>query len=162
MLHYFSNLKISSKIWILVSLLFISMIGANAYQLYDRKAELLKEKGLKTRHLVEAAFSLLGHFQGLEKSGQLSPEEARRQALAAIKTMRYEGKEYFWVNDLGKPTPTMLMHPAVPALDGKVLDDAKFNKATSEQDGLDGKVVPVLGKNLFVAFNAVVERAGHG
>lgn len=162
MLQYFKTLKISAKIWILVGLLFVGMIASDGYQLYDRKSELLREKALKTRHLVETAFTLLNHFQALEKSGQLPAESARQQAIAAVKALRYEGKEYFWINDLGKPAPTMIMHPAVPALDGKVLNDAKFNKATSEQDGVDGKIMPVEGKNLFVAFNAVVERAGHG
>jgi len=162
MLAYFKTLKISTKIWILVALLFAGMISADGYQIYRRKTELLKEKALKTRHLVETAFSLLAHFQELEKGGQLSGDEARRQAIAAVKAMRYEGKEYFWIQDLGKPAPTMVMHPTVPALDGKVLDDPKFNRATSEQDGLDGEVIPVNGRNLFVAFNEVVERAGHG
>ncbi|MBS1189800.1 MAG: mcp40H1 [Rhodocyclaceae bacterium] len=162
MYAYFKTLKISAKIWILVGLLFIAMIGSGIYQLFDRQAELLQEKALKTRHLVETAYSLLAHYQGLEQSGNLSGEEARRQALAATKALRYQGTEYFWINDLTTPAPKMLMHPTVPALDGKVLDDPKFNKATSEQEGVDGRKVAVHGKNLFVAFNDVVNRAGHG
>jgi methyl-accepting chemotaxis protein len=162
MFQYFKTLKIAAKIWILVALLFAGLIGSGVYQLFDRKAELLTEKELKTRHLVETAFTLLSHFQGLEQAGKLSGDEARQQAIAALKALRYEGKEYFWINDLGRPAPKMVMHPTVPALDGKVLDDAKFNKATIEQDGIDGKHIPVPGKNLFVAFIDVVNRAGHG
>ncbi|MGE5493597.1 MAG: methyl-accepting chemotaxis protein [Actinomycetota bacterium] len=162
MFQYFKTLKIAAKIWILVALLFLGLIGSGVYQLFDRKAELLKEKELKTRHLVETAFSLLTHYQGLEQAGKLSGDDARQQAMAALKALRYEGKEYFWINDLGRPAPKMLAHPTVPALEGKVLDDAKFNKATSEQDGVDGKRTSVPGKNLFVAFVDVASRAGHG
>lgn len=162
MLGYFRTLKIAAKIWILVALLCAGMIGLDGYQLYQRKVDLRQEKALKTRHLVEVALSLIGRFETLEKSGQLSGETARQQAIEAVKALRYEGKEYFWIQSLSKPAPTMVMHPTVPALDGKVLDDAKFNKATSEQDGIDGLLVTVSGKNLFVAFNDVVERAGHG
>ena len=43
--------------------------------------------------------------------------------------MRYEQKEYFWLNDLTSPIPKMVMHPTVPALNGKVLDGANFNCA---------------------------------
>ncbi|HJW27288.1 MAG TPA: methyl-accepting chemotaxis protein [Rhodocyclaceae bacterium] len=162
MFQYFKMLKVAAKIWILVALLFVGMIGSGVYQLYDRKAELVKEKELKTRHLVETAFTLLTHFQAMEQNGKLTGDEARQQAIAALKSLRYEKTEYFWINDLGRPAPKMIMHPAVPALEGKVLDDAKFNKATSEKDGVDGEPVPVQGKNLFIAFNDVVNRAGHG
>lgn len=57
----------------------------------------------------------------------------------------------------------MIMHPTVPALDGKVLDAEKFNCATSMQAGVDGPVVPTGGKkNLFVAFNEVANASGAG
>jgi methyl-accepting chemotaxis protein len=65
----------------------------------------------------------------------LTEEEAKQQAIAAVKRLRYEKAEYFWINDLGKPVPKMVMHPTVPALDGKVLDEARFNKAISLQAG---------------------------
>jgi methyl-accepting chemotaxis protein len=77
--------------------------------------------------------------------------------------MRYEQKEYFWLNDLSTPVPKMIMHPTVPALNGKVLDGANFNCATTQQAGIDGPIVPTDGKkNLFVAFNEVVQKSGHG
>ena len=162
MFHYFKTLRVATRIWILVGLLFLAQIGSGAYQLYDRKAELLYEKELKTRHLVATAFALLNHYHGLEQAGRLTGEDARAQAMAAMKALRYEDKEYFWINDLARPIPRMVMHPMVPALDGQVLGDPKFDRATREQDGTDGKAVPVTSKNLFIAFNDVVERAGHG
>ncbi|MCP3669674.1 MAG: hypothetical protein GY814_04445 [Gammaproteobacteria bacterium] len=33
-----------------------------------------------------------------------------------IKTLRYDGNNYFWVNDMDQK---MVMHPTKPALDGK-------------------------------------------
>ena len=77
-------------------------------------------------------------------------------------SVRYDNVEYFWINDLGKPAPKMIMHPTVPALDGKVLDADRFNKATSIQPGTDGTVTAVSGKNLFIAFVEVADAAGHG
>ena len=91
-----------------------------------------------------------------------SIEQAQKEASDHIRKLRYEKKEYIWINDLGKPVPKMIMHPTVPALDGKVLDDAKFNKATKSVDGLNGETRKLDNKNLFVAFNEVVERAGKG
>jgi len=161
MLQYFRTMRIAAKLWILVIVFFVAMVGNNVHEMVGRKAQLLAEKELKTRHLVESAYGVLAHFNALQKAG-MAEDEARQQAMKVIRALRYEEKEYFWINDLAAPFPKMVMHPTVPVLEGKVLDDAKFNKATSMQDGLGGKAQKLDGKNLFVAFNEVVERAGHG
>jgi methyl-accepting chemotaxis protein len=129
----------------------------------DQKSDLLDERKLKTRHLVETAYGVLNHFQDLEKQGTLSPEDARKAAIAVVKGLRYESKEYFWINDLTAPTPRMVMHATLPSLDGNVLDAAKFNCATSLQYGSEERKELTDGKmNLFVAFNTVANKAGHG
>ena len=162
MIKALRTMKIATKLWILVVLFFVAMVGNNVNEMMARKDQLLQEKQLKTRHLVESAYGVLAHYQALQKAGTLSEDEARQQAIKVVKALRYEEKEYFWINDLSAPFPKMVMHPTVPALDGKVLDDTKFNKATTLQDGVSKKLQRVEGKNLFVAFNEVVERAGHG
>jgi methyl-accepting chemotaxis protein len=122
-----------------------------------------EEKRLKTRHLVEAAYGVLSHYYDLQKAGTLGEAAARTEAIATIKSLRYEGKEYFWLNDLGKPFPKMIMHPTVPSLDGQVLQADKFNCATSITFGNAGDAVDTGGKkNLFVAFVDVVEKSGKG
>lgn len=60
------------------------------------------------------------------------------------------GMGYVWVNDMGKPFPRMVMHPTIPKLDGKILDDKWFNCALGVK------------KNLFVAMVDVVEKGGEG
>ncbi|MCP3874744.1 MAG: response regulator [Desulfobacteraceae bacterium] len=60
------------------------------------------------------------------------------------------GLGYVWINDMSKPYPKMLMHPTIPSLDGKILDDKKFNCAQG------------IKKNLFVAMREVVENDGEG
>ena len=121
------------------------------------------DRKLKTRHLVESAHTVLVHFHEQEKSGALSKDAAQAAAIAAVQALRYEQKEYFWLNDLTSPVPKMVMHPTVPALNGKVLDGINFNCATTLQAGTDGPVVHTDGKkNLFVAFNEVAQKSGHG
>jgi methyl-accepting chemotaxis protein len=57
----------------------------------------------------------------------------------------------------------MIMHPTVPALDGKVLNAEKFNCATSQSFGDDVAPVETDGKkNLFVAFVEVIDKSGKG
>ncbi len=142
---------------------FVGLLAVALVALFLEKSAMLDERKLKTRHLVETAHALVLHYQSLEKSGTLAPADARSTALQAIKGLRYEGKEYFWVHDLSAPVPRMVMHAAVPALDGQVLDGKNFNRATTLQAGTDGPVRRTDGQlNLFVAFNEVVQQAGHG
>jgi methyl-accepting chemotaxis protein len=155
--------SIKGKLGLALVVTILGLVAVSiAAAIFDRNT-LLEEKRTKTRHLVEVATSIASHFQGMEKSGAMPPEAAREAAIAAIKALRYEGKEYFWINDLAQPTPKMIMHPTLPSLDGTVLDAAKFNCATGLQDGDAGERIATDGKmNLFVAFATVARRAGHG
>ena len=133
-----------------------------AVSLNNEKAQLIHDRQEKLRNLVESAHATVAHFEKQAKDGKLSDEDARKAAMDALRSVRYDNVEYFWINDLGKPAPKMIMHPTVPALDGKVLDADRFNKATSIQPGTDGTVTAVSGKNLFIAFVEVADAAGHG
>ncbi len=85
------------------------------------------------------------------KSGSLTEAEAKKEASAAIRKIRYDkGTGYVWINDISRPFSKMVMHPLFPELEGKVLDDPKYNCA--------------LGKNvnLFQAFVDVCEANGAG
>jgi len=93
----------------------------------------------------------------------MSESMAKAQAMGAIKKLRYEGKEYFWINDTQLPIPTMIMHPTIPSLDGKMLDDSKFMRATSMQVDIDGPVTMTDGhKNLFQSFSELANDKGSG
>ena len=160
---FVGRMSIRSRIWSLVALAVVCLFVVGALDALSERATQLSEKKLKLRHVVESVSGTLEYFHAQQQSGQMSEEAAKAAAIAIIKKMRYQEKEYFWLNDLTAPVPKMVMHPTVPALDGKVLDDKKFNCATSQQFGLDTPIVATDGKkNLFVAFNEVVNKAGQG
>lgn len=143
----------------LIGLAMLLIVGESLFSWYD---QLYEDRKVKTRHLVEVAVGILDYYQNLQKAGKLGDDEAKQQALAAIKALRYEKTEYFWIHDLSKPFPKMVMHPTVPTLDGKALDEARFNKAIRQQFGRDGEIARLDGRNLFVAFNEVVDKTGDG
>ncbi|MGD8908912.1 MAG: methyl-accepting chemotaxis protein [Chromatiales bacterium] len=129
-----------------------------AYETIDRNYSNLQDKrflekyyGNHLRTTVDAVGSILKRYYGLTKAGKLTEEMAQKQALAMIEEVRYDGGVgYIWVNDTSKPYPKMLMHPTLPALNGQVLDDPKYNSALG------------VNKNLFQAFLQVCERRGEG
>jgi methyl-accepting chemotaxis protein len=156
------RLSLMNRLSLTAVLALLAMLLIVWESLWSLHGLLYADRQVKTRHLVETAVSVLDHYHDLQKAGTLTEDAARQQAIAAVKRLRYEKTEYFWINDLGKPVPKMVMHPTVPALDGKVLDEARFNKAIFLQAGLNGEKLRVDGKNVFVSFNEVVENAGEG
>lgn len=81
----------------------------------------------------------------------------RDKIISEFKKVRYDnGVGYFWINDITKPTPKMVMHPTIPALDGTVLDDPKFNTTLGKYTNVSK------GKNLFEAFVEVCEQSETG
>ena len=79
----------------------------------------------------------------INKDIYLSYYQAQTAALAALQNLRFDKTNYFWVND---QTPTMLMHPIKPALDGK-------NTANVQDPN---------GKYLFKEMVATVQSSGSG
>ena len=75
-----------------------------------------------TRQHVEVAYSVLEWAHAQEVGGQMSHEAAQAAAIGAIRQLRYDTKEYFWINDM---QPRMIMHPIKPELDGKDLSGLK-------------------------------------
>ncbi|CAA7627730.1 Methyl-accepting chemotaxis protein [Candidatus Terasakiella magnetica] len=157
-----TRLRITTRLWLLGGLPLIGLAVVFVADSLQIKSQMVVERELKLRHVVETASGVLEHFADEAKQGRMSEADAKTAAKAAIKAMRYDKVEYLWLNDLGKPVPVVIMHPISPALDGKILDDAKFNKATALRFGAEGKNEPLNAENLFGAMVKVVDRAGHG
>jgi signal transduction histidine kinase/DNA-binding response OmpR family regulator/HPt (histidine-containing phosphotransfer) domain-containing protein len=129
----------------------------------DKKAELLKERKIKIRNVVETAYSVLDYYHQQEMQGHLTYDDARNAAVKTVKALRYDGNGYFWIHDLTTPVPKMVMNAVNPTLDGNVMDAAKFNAAINMQEGINGRVESIDGKpNLLVIMNSIINKAGHG
>jgi len=159
----FKNWRIQYKIMsISVISVIVMMAGLFIYLLPLIESRIMKEKEDATRHVVEMASSIVELHDAEVQAGKFTLEQGQKEAAAEISKLRYEKKEYVWINDMTKPIPKMIMHPIMPALDGKVIDDPKFNKATGARYAMSSEVKKLNGTNLFVAFNDVCEQAGHG
>src|SRR6266511_1653435 len=119
----------------------LALLAVQAYRVVASRMR--EEREAKLRAVVETVDGVLAAYAKVARDGKMTADEARRTALETLKTLRYEGREYFWVNDLH---PRMVMHPTRPELDGKDLtDDADPS-----------------GKRRFVEFARTVRRSGAG
>jgi methyl-accepting chemotaxis protein len=114
----FSRLTIAKKLGLLTLSTGLGMALVAASFLFSERQLILEERGNGVRQAVEVAAGVIEHHRAAALAGSVTPQAAQAAALAELKTLRYGGNEYFWVNDMG---PRMLMHPTKPELDGKEL-----------------------------------------
>ena len=115
------------------------------------KEYLEKHYGYQLKNIIDVAQTIFESKTEKVKAGKLTLAEAQLEAIKEIKKIRYNnGNSYIWISDTTLPHPKMIMHPIVPSLNGKVMDDPKYN-CTMDQE-----------QNLFVAFAELVQKQGSG
>ena len=107
---WFNNLSLQVKMSFIVIVAVVGLVGLEISNLNAFRDQMLQSRVDKTRQLTQTAFSVLQYNYERFKSGDVSEEEAKINALRAIEALRYEGKEYFWVNDYNA---VVKMHPYV-------------------------------------------------
>ncbi|MDO9084140.1 MAG: methyl-accepting chemotaxis protein [Humidesulfovibrio sp.] len=132
-LNAITRAKISVKIWIISAVTIALFTLATLYGFLPLVADkLMEEKRAMLANLVRVEMTQALDFQERAAKEEYPLEQAKTRALDLIRKHRYgpDGKDYFWVNS-SDSTPIMIMHPTVPALNGKPIVDEKFNTARS-------------------------------
>ena len=132
-----------SKIIITFASLMVIFIAVILGMLAVERNSMLEDRQRATRYAVETAWGTVDSLGKSAAAGEISVEEAQKRAIAQLKVMRYDSKEYFWINDM---QPHMIMHPTKPELDGKDISTSKDPN----------------GKFLFVEMVNVVRAQGAG
>jgi signal transduction histidine kinase len=156
------HLSLRSRIHSIVLIFTGSILLAGVVDVVMLRNALQQEKEVAIRQLVESAHGVLAHYARLEANGTLSRSSAQAAAMSSIRAMRYNGDNYFWINDDQVPA-RMLMHPIIPALEGQPLLGERYNRATAVRTGTTGPFVSTDGlTNLTEAFAAATAQQGHG
>jgi methyl-accepting chemotaxis protein len=136
-------LSLAAKLRWAVGIGVVAFLALVSVLVWRSHVALMQEKLRMTRGVVEQSIKIAETYHAQEQAGQLSTAQAQAKAGAEIKAIRYDGKEYVWINDMH---PRVVMHPIRPELEGKDVSDMK------DPDG----------KALFVAFVDAVRKDGAG
>jgi len=139
----FHALSIQSKIFIIVGMFGAGLAALVLLASMQIEKSVMTERKVATRQVVEEALGVVKAFAARADSGELTQAQAQAQAVETLRSLRYSGSEYFWINDM---TPVMIMHPFKPELEGTDL-----NGITDPQ-----------GDHLFVEFVDTVKATGSG
>ncbi|MGY4533088.1 methyl-accepting chemotaxis protein [Pseudomonas sp. TE3786] len=116
------KLPIHSRLWLILAVALVMLVSLGLLMLQQINHDLYSAKVQKTQHVVQSAAGVLTYFHSLETAGTLTREQAQKQAMEAVRGLRYAKDDYFWINDLG---PKMVMHPTNPKLEGQDLSGLK-------------------------------------
>ncbi len=136
-------LRFSWRSLVVALLVLLPMIALLAWIEVSNFQRELQTRRMAVKSQVEAASGVVAWAHQRETRGELTREQAQAAAREALSKMRYEGVEYFWVNDLNHK---MVMHPIKPELDGKDVSGMKDPK----------------GLHIFQAFVTQVKQSGSG
>lgn len=139
----FRQLGFAAKAAIISLAFLLPMIGLLVWQLNAQNDRAMDARKAATRQHVEIAHGVLAGAYAQEASGKLSRGQAQALARESIARLRYNGNEYFWINDLDS---RMVMHPIKPELDGQDVSSMKDPN----------------GFAMFIAFSSMARSKGQG
>lgn len=139
----FRQLGFAAKASIISLAFLIPLVSLLLWQLHTQNTNAVEARKAATRQHVEIAIGVLQSIGAEEQSGRMSREAAQAFAKKQIASLRYDSKEYFWINDFDA---RIVMHPIKPELNG--------------QDGAGMK--DPNGFAMFPAFAATAKNQGAG
>lgn len=137
------SMTVMHRITLVMVIALLGMLALSSVALYQYRAQMIEDYQRTVRSLVDVGYHTIEHYHKLERSGALSREAAQEAAKAVLRNVRYDGTEYFWINDSG---PVIIMHPIRPDLEGQNL----------------GGMQDPTGKYLFREFVQVAQSKGAG
>ena len=114
----YKDLSIRSKLITQVAIGFIFIFGFFRFWVVPQIEEnFMNEKRDMLKNLVATANSIYAGYDKMAKDGKMTLEQAQQNARTAIKHMRFDGKNYFFVFTEEK----MIIQPSQPKREGKPL-----------------------------------------
>lgn len=137
------HMSLKKKFVWMTLLSLVMMLGLAILMLLAGRASLWESRQVMIRNQVATAGSLILAFHERAQRGEITEDEAKKAAIAAVRSLRFGQGDYFWIHDLGLK---MVMHPIKPELNGKDLSQMKDPS----------------GKFLFIEMNQVVTQNKEG
>lgn len=139
----FRSLRFKGKAYIISLTFVLPLLFLIIWQMEQTFEVALQNREDSTRQNVEIANGIIIAAHKEEINGVLSREQAQNLAKNTISQLRYDGNEYFWINDM---QARVVMHPINSELNGTDASNIKDSK----------------GLYIFKAFVEKVNQSGKG
>ena len=109
-------MTLNKKLASMIAVLWFGLILIGGFGAWQSRASMIADRRDQLTALIDQANHVVGRYYALAQQHTLTEDEAKKQALATLESMRYGKDGYISVND---SQPVMLMHPFKKELVGK-------------------------------------------
>jgi methyl-accepting chemotaxis protein len=117
-----SRLSLNAKLWAALAVMWVGLLLLAGSAVLETRSTMLSERKATIRSVVEAASAIVSDLAAQADRHEITVDEAKQQAMARLKAMRYGKGGYVFILD---SRPTVLMHPTLPDLLNKDVSQAK-------------------------------------
>ena len=110
------NLSVSQRFVLLIVASLLGMLLLAVLGLNGTRNAMEDGNNKSIRNLVESAHGVVAHYEALERAGKMSRAEAQSAAMEALRPVRYDTTEYFYIWSL---EGVSVMHPTRPEMQGQ-------------------------------------------
>ncbi|CAB3790007.1 methyl-accepting chemotaxis protein [Pararobbsia alpina] len=114
------KLSFVQKLWLPLVLSLLCLAGISINSAYQTRGMRLDERKADLKHASEIALIVVKTFGDQVAAGSMAEAEAQKRAMDSIRKMRYGEYGYFTIFN---SSPTILMHPTRPELNGRNVSD---------------------------------------
>ena len=111
-----SSLTLKSRLLIAFVAVIVGFIAIGTTALFDVKKVMEQDRRAEIRSVTESAKVTVEYFQKLQAQGVLSEEEAKKQAIAALRPLRFNGGNYLFILNTEY---NYVLSPGKPEVEGK-------------------------------------------
>lgn len=117
-----SRFTLKQRLWLPLSLIWLAMMGTTTYDAFSTRAEMYAGREREMQSVAEASVSLLAAIAKEAAIGNISQEQAQKQAKEQLRLVRFGAEGYLAITDFSGRS---LMHPFKPENEGKDLSGMK-------------------------------------
>ncbi len=117
-----TKLSLSQRLWIVTIAVWLGLLSLGVFDAFKARSLMITEREASLKGVIDIATNVANAYYQQAQNGTLPLEQAKREALARIKEMRYGSNGYVLVDN---SAGIVLMHPAVPSQIGKMTLDAR-------------------------------------
>ena len=104
-----SNYSLAWKLRGVMILTALALVSLAVTNLVSLRETMTNDRKVSLQYVVDQSVSVIDQFAQKAKSGELSQEEAQKQALSVLASQRYDNGNYVFV--LGQTNDQTIMHP---------------------------------------------------
>jgi methyl-accepting chemotaxis protein len=111
-----STFKLRTRLLFAFLVVVVGFLVLAISALFDLKTSMQEDRRIQIKSVTQSAIATLDHFNKAQIEGALSEEEAKHQAIASLRKLRFDGDNYVFI--LSRDADFVLS-PGKPELEGK-------------------------------------------